>query len=311
MPTLAPAYPLLPLTTGRAKALLWSWLATSWPVPVAGVSRFLVAREAVSAWRQLDDAPQLFLALGILADQSATAGEAAASRAALDEGRRREDPQWPPRLRHRFAYHASHTSCLLGDVEAYRVGVREELALAEAAGADYAASLARYRLADAALMAGDVEDATTLGYAVVEEQRTRFARSKLGAALSNLCGALLMRDDLEAARMAAREAWPEMVATGGFGYLLAHLALLGVRLDRFEAAAQMLGRIDAWSEATQNSLESEARSVQLAVEGMAAVLQAEELAELRAAGRLLSEEQTEALVQSVLESQPHAGPAGE
>jgi hypothetical protein len=65
-----------------------------------------------------------------------------------------------------------------------------------------------------------------------------------------------------------------------------------------------------WSEATQNSLETEARSAQLAVAGMTAVRQAEELAQLRAAGRLFSEEQTEALVQSVLERQPHAVAAG-
>ena len=296
------AHALLPLAIGRARALIWNWLAASWPVPVAGVPRLTAAWEAVAAWRELAEAPRLYLALGALAVKCAQAGELEACRKALAEAQRIEDPQWPPLLRYGFMKQASYTNSLLGAVEPYRNGVRRELALAEAAGAEYGASFARFRLVDVALMAGDFDEAVLLGRSVVAEQRTNFQDSRLAGALHNLCGALLMRGDLAEAGHAARESWPLMVDHGGFGYLLSHLALLAARVGRFESGALMLGRMDAWSEATQNALEfNEVRSARLAADTIELALGADETEHLRVTGRLLNAEQIDALVRAVLD----------
>ena len=112
-----------------------------------------------------------------------------------------------------------------------------------------------------------------------------------------------MRGDLAEAGLAARESWPLMVEHGGFGYLLSHLALLAARVCRFESGALMLGRKDAWSEATQNALEfNEVRSARLAADAIKAALGADDAERLRVAGRPLDAEQTDALVHSVLDA---------
>jgi tetratricopeptide (TPR) repeat protein len=151
----------------------------------------------------------------------------------------------PPRLRWALAVDASVVSIYQGDAVGFRRAAGLELALAEQAGADVAAAFARYRLADAAAMAGDVEEAITLGRAVVAEQRALVRGSRVHVALQNLCGALLMQGDLESAREAALEAWPHSLQHGSTGYLLDYVALLAARIGRHDEAAQMLGRADA------------------------------------------------------------------
>lgn len=296
----APA--LLPFASERSSAVIWDWLAGAWPIPVPGVPRLAAARQAVDKWRGLDDPLRLYLSLGQLAGESAGVGDFDAAGRALQEARSFENASWPARVRYMYARAATRVRSFRGDPNAYRNCIRVELALAAASGSEYAAAHARYRLADATLMAGDVDEAVTLSRAVVAEQRTLFRQSRLGGALHNLCGALLVQGDQDGARIVAIEAWPRLLESGGYGYLLNHLALLGVRFSRFEESAQMLGGADSWHEATANPREAnEALTARLAGGAIDEHLDPGDHARLRAAGARLGKSEIDALVRSVLD----------
>lgn len=162
----------------------------------------------------------------------------------MEEAGCSEDVAWLPRLRLSFAALASGVSECLGDSDAHRNDLRRELALAERAGSELAAAFARFRLADAALAAGDIGEAVTLGRAVVAEQRTLVRQSVLHIALGNLCAALLIQGDIGGAALAALEAWPIALKESA-GYLLDHIACLATRVGRSADAARILGRSDA------------------------------------------------------------------
>jgi hypothetical protein len=300
------AYALLPVAGPRARAQIWSWVAATRPIEACGVPRLVAAREAVSAWRELDDRRRLYLTLGLLASESANAGDFAAASDALAEAGRIEDVTWPSRLRWSFAVDASMVRLHQGDAGGFRRAVCLELALAEQAGADIAAAFARYRLADAAAMAGDFEEAVALGRAVVAEQRALVRTSRLHVALQNLCGALLMQGDIESAREAALEAWPQSLQHGSTGYLLDYVALLAVRIGRHAEAAQMVGRADAAYAANHIAREpNEARSARLARAIIETALAPAQSEHLQAAGAGLGDAQLDMLVRSVI-AQPLA-----
>ena len=298
------AYALLSVAPPWARARIWSWMSASWPIEACGVPRAEAAREAVSAWRSLDDRRGLYLALGRLASASAEAGNFDVAADALSEAGRIEDATWPPRLRWSFVVDSSRVKGQRGDAGAYRRAVDLELALAEQAGADFAAAFARFRLADAAAMDGDFEEAVALGRAVVAEQRALVRGSRVQVALLNLCGALLMQGNLESAREAALEAWPHALQHGAMGYMLDYVTLLAARIGRHAEAAQMLGRADAWLAANHTTREpNEARAARLGRASIEAAIEPVERARLFAAGAHLTDVQTDALVQSVLAQQ--------
>lgn len=298
---LVEASALLPFASGRSSAVICDWLAGAWPIPVQGVPRLVAARQAVDRWRELDDPRRLYLSLSQLAKEFAGVGNFEAAREALDEAHRLEKASWPARMRYAHAREATRIIMLRGDPNASLDCIRIELALAEASGSEYAAAFARYRLADAALMAGHADEAVMLGRAVVAEQRTLFRQSRLGGALHNLCGALLVQGDQDGAWLAATEAWPRLVESGGYGYLLNHLALLGVRYGRFQEAARMLGCADGWHAETANPRESnEAVTARLAGDAIDERLGPDDHVRLRAAGAHLGQSEIDALVQSVL-----------
>ena len=262
--------------------------------------RLSAAREAVAAWRQLDDRRQLYLALARLAFESANDGDLDGAGKVSEEAAGIEDSDWPPRLRLLFSAGVSRVIEYRGDAGAYRDVERRNLALAELAGAGLAAAFARFCLADAASTAGDFEEAVTLGRAVVAEQRTLVRQSVLDHALTNLCGALLMQGDIESAGAAALEAWPT-VRGASIGWLLDHIALLATRIGRYAEAARILGRAEAWYAASRiNRLPNEARSAQLARVAIEMTLEASEAERLFAAGEQLTDGQIDALVRSVL-----------
>ena len=64
------------------------------------------------------------------------------------------------------------------------------LALAEQAGAFRCVAKTRLKVADHALMAGDVDDAIAVGRFVIEELRRLGQPAALGWALNNLCAGL-------------------------------------------------------------------------------------------------------------------------
>lgn len=290
---------LLPLASPRARALIWNSMSICWPRLACGVPRVLAAREAVSAWQQIDDRQQLYLALGRWAFQSAQAGDLESASNALVEARRIEEATWPPRLRLWFTGYVANVVEQRGDAEAYRDHARQELALAELAGVERAAVRARSHLAHAAGIAGDFEEAVVLGLEVIAELRMVSGSSSVHSMLGNLAGNWLMLGNFESATAALLEAWEERWRIQG--YLLDHIALLATRLGRSTEAAAMLGCADAWYTLSQMSRSpTEARSAQLARRAIEASLEPGDGARLLIAGGQLTDESIDAIVRSVL-----------
>jgi predicted ATPase len=172
----AALYALLPDARPRARAWIWSCIASHGLLALDVVSRLEAANQAVAAWREQGDPMRLHFALGFLASESARARDFVTAARMLDEVRALEHASWPCK---RLMWGASVVAgvCIhLDDAQGYREASRRELVFAERAGADRAAAWARLKLADAALMAGDCAEAIELGRAAVDELRSSTSR---------------------------------------------------------------------------------------------------------------------------------------
>jgi len=292
---------LLPNATPRARAWIWSCIASHGLIALDVVSRLEAANRAVNAWREQGDAMRLHFALGFLASESARARDFETAARMLDEARALEEPTWPFK---RLMWGASVVAgvCIhLGDAQGYRDASRRELVFAERAGADRAAAWARLKLADAALMAGDIAEAIELGRAAVDELRALDQPSNMGLALSNLCAALLLAGDRTGARDAAAEALPLLWRNGWHYLLLDSLGYLAALDGHPEQGARLLGFADAWYTAHGDERQpNEATLERRAADAFAAALGAEAGAEARAAGRALADADAQALAGAVL-----------
>ena len=295
------AFALIPIAGSGAVPWLWNCVATRGLIAIATVPRLTAAREAVASWRQLGRAQELFVALGDFAFESAKAGDFAASEAALAEASRIEDAGWPARVRMRGAANVAGVAIYRKDAVAYRQASRRELAFAVEAGADRAAAWARLKLADAALMAGDRDEAIALGMEAVTELDALDQPSNLGLALSNLCAAYLLADRLSEARSAAVRAFP-LMWQNEWGYLvLDQMALLAARSGHCEASARILGFADAWYAANKEPRQpNEAAMSRLAADLIDSVLGADQHARLRAEGTGMAKGRAETLVLAML-----------
>jgi tetratricopeptide (TPR) repeat protein len=294
-------YRLVPHASLQARAWIWSCIASHGLIALDVVSRLDASGQAVAAWRQLGDRARLHFALGFHAAECARAHDFEAADRALAEARALEDADWPLRRRMWGASARAGVCIHRGDAAGYREASRIELALAERAGAERAAAWARLKLADAALMAGDHDEAIELGRLAVAELHELDQPSNLGLALSNLCAALLLSGNDEPAREAAAQALP-LTWRSGWGYLvLDSVALLAARDGRAELAAQLLGHVDAWYAAHGDERQpNEALLARRAAEAIEAVVGARQAATLRAAGSALTEAEAEALAGAVL-----------
>lgn len=118
-----------------------------------------------------------------------------------------------------------------------------------------------------------------------------------------------MQGDLESVREAAQEAWPQALQHGMIGYLLDLVAFFATRIGRHVDAAQLLGRANASYAANHVAREpNEARSARLAEVSIAAAFGQDDLARFMAAGAMLTDEQTDQLVRSVLFPPDEQGP---
>jgi predicted ATPase/DNA-binding winged helix-turn-helix (wHTH) protein len=127
---------------------------------------------------------------------------------------------------------------------------RTALDLANAAGADMQSLNAQENLADALWMAGDLEAALIEARAVVERgQQDGFRnKSSWGWMLGNLFGMLVERgqpQDLAESLGYGREAMPYMVESECVWIAMDHFALRQAKLGHWEAAAKLLGWVDA------------------------------------------------------------------
>lgn len=147
------------------------------------------------------------------------------------------------------------------------------LALAEQAGAFRCVAKTRLKVADHALMAGDVDDAIAVGRFVIVELRRLGQPAALGWALNNLCAACLTQGDDEAARGLAAQAMP-LVWTHGWGVDPAnHIALIATRPGNHTAAAMLLGYPHATYAANQDApLPNEVRLAEQAARSLLTAL---------------------------------------
>lgn len=292
---------LLPLATDRARALIWSCIASHGLITLEVVSRIEASTHAVQWWRRLGDPARLHFALGHHAAECARVNDFDAADRALAEALAIEDPAWP--LRRRMARVSAMAGVCIhrGDAAGYRGASRSELALAVRAGAERAAAWARLKLADAALMAGEFDEAIDLGRQAVAELGKLDQPSNLGLALSNLCAALVLSGDDAAGRDAAAQALP-LMWRNGWGYLLVDsVALLAARNHDMQRAAQLLGHADRWYRTHRDGRQpNEATLARHCVAMLAADTHAQELAALRDAGQQLSDADAELLAQSAL-----------
>lgn len=287
------AYPLIAAAPPTTKARLWSLMPHRRDSAIEAVSRLDAAREAVSAWRGLDDRQALYRALCKLAVETARSGDFDAAISLLAETEGIEEPQWPPRLRSERPGATGWISNYRGDSATYIKMVRRCLVLAEEAGREGTATL-RANLADAVLMAGDLDEAIAL----LRQSETEFLAldqsQTLGVVLCNLGCALLMKDEIGEGRAAIVRALPLIRLHPFSGTVFNHLALIAARTGQPAMAAQLLGFADRWYANNQDTRQpNEARLAALTETAIEAAIGKAQLAQQRSAGGELTLAQAE------------------
>ena len=294
-------HPLLSLADVETATWVWTAITTHGLIALDAVSRIEAAAHAVAAARQLPDPQRLHLALGFHACESARIHDFDVADRMVAEANGLVRASWPPR---RLMWHAALTASVAsyrGDAAGYRSGTREEIALAERAGAERSAAWARLKLADAALMAGDTEEAIALGRAVAAQLRALDQPANLGLALTNLCAAMLLDDDLAEARTVAVEAMAPMWGNGWAYLLLDSVALIAAMAGRPVEAARLTGFVDRWYERhvdTRQPNEATLRDRTLSL--LAHALSPASTQSNRAIGTQMSDRDAEAMARQVL-----------
>jgi predicted ATPase len=292
---------LLPRAGPRARALLLNCVAPNSVIAVTGSGRLQAARDAVGAWEALGDVPQLYVALGLFASQLARAGEHDAAQAALERACSLEDPSWPPRRRMRGAEFAGAVSNYRGDAAGYRAHTRIELALAEQAGSPRRAAWCRLKLADGALMAGDVGEAIALGEEAVMQLGELDQPSHRGLALTNLAEALLLDGQEQRARETIAQALPLMWANGWAHISLDTVATLAAAAGDARTSARLIGYVDSYyANNCETRQPNELRLAGRAIELLGTTCGADGYAHWRAEGARLTRDQARALADSWL-----------
>jgi hypothetical protein len=285
----------------KARALLLNCVAPHSVIAVTVAESLNAARAAAAAWEDLGDAPQLHVAQGLLASQLARSGEHAAAQAALDRARSLEDAEWPARRRMRGAEFAAAVANYRGDAAGYREYTRMELALAEQAGSPRTAAHCRLKLADAALMAGDVPEAIALGEAAAAQLGDLDQPSHRGLALTNLAEALVVDGQDARAREAIVKALP-LMWTNGWGHLpLDTVAALAASVGDTQASARLLGYVDAYYAGNRETRQpNESRLASRTVALLEAACGTGGYEHWRAAGTRLTKDQARALAETWL-----------
>lgn len=239
-------FAMLDEANDEAKAWIWTCLTSHNMISLEIVSRMEASTQALAAWRRMADPMRLHFALGFHANECARAGDFATADGALAEAASLEKATWPVRRRMWSASARAGVCIHKGDAAGYRESCHIELALADTIGAERNAAAARLKLADAALMAGDLQDAIALGEVAVRQLRMLDQPANLGLALSNLCTALALTGRPGDALLAAREALPLLSRSWGAHFVLDALALVAAELGLCEDAARLLGYTENW-----------------------------------------------------------------
>ena len=287
------------------RARLWSQAAPASSIALPELPRLDATQQRVAAWREVGDRRELYVALVLLAEELARAGQPGAARAAADEVAALEDPGWPAALRMvgaqldcNLAIYSREPGARLAGLQ----GLRRMLALAEQTGDPARIAMAHFRLADHATGEGRLDEAVRLGQACIAELAQVRRPVVQAMALANLASAWLQAGDDARAAQALAQSLPMMRPHLYAGVLFNHLALLAVRAGDAATAARLLGHADDWYVRNQ-SPRRQAAEQQVMAPALAAIVAA--LGEpacdrLRAEGARLDELQAEALAWRVL-----------
>lgn len=296
------AYALMPLAPPAERARHWHWLANFHSSGVPGLPRLAASRESLQASREVGDSRMVYQALWVLAVELAQGALWEEAEACVIEARSAEVPDWPPRLRAVGSMHQATLHMFRADAAAFRRETVHCIALCERAGAVRTAAWQRHNIADAALMAGEFDEAVRLEQAAIEELAALKEDRRLCWALANLCAAHLLADDNVSATHAARQALQHMHRMTMQGDLYDHLALVAARSGNCTEAALMLGASDAWYQRTQRSRQpNEQRLAERVEQALAANIAALEDIDLRLAGGRLDDTAAIALAYRVLD----------
>lgn len=203
-----------------------------------------------------------------------------------------EDPRWPPHLR----YVGAEAEALASPPESRETLrlCREQLALMLEAGDS--GHLSRANLIDAELRAGDAQAAVRNGEALLADLSGGRNEEALAFTRMNISAALLALDDAPRARSHARAGWPQGRLFDLQPDWAAYLALLAAQEARPRAAARLAGYADADYAAREMTPQTnEANAHRRACTLARAALGDAEFERRRAEGRLLRDEQIEAI----------------
>ncbi len=205
--------------------------------------------------------------------------------------------QWPARLLLLEADAAGFVAVGSDDIELAQMHFNRFQALARQGGVTSALNTVAHNLADIALQLGDAAEAVRQGRTLVSALRRQTNGYHLGFALGNLSAALLQAGEWQAAHATAVEALPHLRREDNAVWLFDHLALLALQLGRTEAAAQLLGYVDAGRHAKGQVRDaSEAQSRKKAHEGLQACLEGARMTALVEEGARLSADQADRLL---------------
>ena len=297
------AYELMPLAKPADRARLWNWLATFASSGIPGLSRRDAASESLRASRVLGDPRMIYRALWVLAVELGRDASWEEAEQCAAEARRSEEPAWPPRLRAVGSIHEATLHLYKADAASYRREAQCSIALFDEAGDLRSAAWQRHNIADAALMAGELDEAIRLERAAIDELSLLKEDRLLCSALANLCTAYLFAGDTGAAIVAARRSLPHMHRMTMQADLFDHLALIAVRTDRLSEAALLLGCSDRWYQHDQRVRQpNEARLVVASIGLLVAKLGASEVELKRLEGARLDDGQALVIAHRVLKA---------
>ncbi len=266
----------------------WTTAATSyWADRHPEVGRSW-GRRAIALHRGVGDRLGLYEALCAQAlSRSATGRDEI--RAALDELRSIERPQWPASLRYLGAQAETFVAYYEEDWPQCEATLWETLRLAEEAGSSTGRNSALTNIADMALIKGDAAEAVRLGKDLEAHMAALRSTSRLLFVRQNLLKALLAIDDIVAARAMAEANWQSAMGAGFDLYWLDALTLLAAQEKRMRTAARVRGFTDAAYTANQEKRRiGEFRAVERAASLTRAALGESSLSNLRAQGAAMT-----------------------
>lgn len=281
----------------RVLCRVWSALGTIWAIPQPQRSRDAALR-AVALARELNrretDPFTLYRALCLLVRAPLGTGGIEVRAKALQEARALEDPGWPPHRLVQRARSESFFAHLNGDAKEHVRLTRHHILLEQASGNQN--STGHGDLVDAELAAGDAGAAVRDGEALVAALAGTRKEVTLAYARINLAAALLALDHHEKARAVAQAGWPLGLRFDLQPYWADYLSLLAILEARPRAAARLIGYADAgYASRPREREHNEAAAVGRARTLVGAALSNVEFERLRAAGKLLRDEEIPAV----------------